>query len=131
MSSKKPSLFLNLTEGPRATVEFYQSKEFRQSYMPPAQGDGHSILVVPGFLTTDLSTVALRKFLDRMGYQTLGWGLGRNLAKILDLDALSQKVIDLYKQNQSEITILGWSLGGVYARELSKLHPNKIRHVIH
>ncbi len=130
MSNKKPPLFLNLTEGARATLEFWQSKSFRASYEPPAKGDGHPILVIPGFLTTDFSTVALRKFLYRMGYQTHGWGIGRNLAKMQDLDALSEKVTTLYHENQSKITLLGWSLGGVYARELAKLHPDKIRQVI-
>lgn len=99
-------------------------------WMP--RGDGHPVLVLPGFLASDLSTAPLRKTLTYLGYNVKGWGLGRNLGptkKVHDaLNTLLQDVLgDIGEQT---VSVIGWSLGGVYARELAQRFPERIRQVI-
>lgn len=127
---KIPSLYLYLTEGIRSFKEWVQSFRFRRKYQPTTKGDGHPILVIPGFLGNDINTIPLRKFLNRIGYNAYPWKLGVNLANFKDIDALEKNVNELYKKHQEKISIVGWSLGGIYARELSKRNPTIVRHVI-
>ena len=133
MSTKEikiPSLYLYLTEGVRSFKERAQSFRFRRKYQPITKGDGHPVLVIPGFLGNDRSTLALRKFLKRIGYKPYAWELGINLANFEDINTLEKKVNELYLKHQEKISIVGWSLGGIYARELSKRNPSIIQHII-
>ncbi len=127
---KIPSLYLYLTEGIRSFKEWIQSFRFRRKYQPATKGDGHPVLVIPGFLGNDINTLPLRNFLKRIGYTTYPWELGVNLANFEDIDALEKRVNDLYLKHQEKISVVGWSLGGIYARELSKRNPAMIRQVI-
>ena len=94
-------------------------------------GDGHGVLVLPGLLADDLSTVALRAFLARLGYQAHGWGLGRNVgptdAVLTGMPVLLRR---LAETTAGPVSIIGWSLGGVYARELARDHAGLVRQVI-
>lgn len=127
---KIPSLYLYLTEGIRSFKEWVQSFRFRRKYQPATTGDGHPVLVIPGFLGNDINTIPLRKFLKRIGYNAYPWELGVNLANFEDIGALENRVNELYLRHQEKISIVGWSLGGIYARELSKRNPETVRHVI-
>ncbi len=127
---KIPSLYLYLTEGIRSFKERVQSFRFRRKYQPIVKGDSHPVLVIPGFLGNDINTLPLRKFLNRIGYKTYAWELGLNLANFEDIDTLEKRVKTLYLKHQEKISIVGWSLGGIYARELSKRNPAIIRHII-
>lgn len=95
------------------------------------KGDGHPVIVFPGFLASDKSTKPLVKLLGSLGYQACGWGLGRNMvvndALKADMSALLDKV---YAEHGRKVSLVGWSLGGIYARELAKLSPDKVRCVI-
>lgn len=100
------------------------------------EGDGHPVLVLPGFLSGDMPTWPLRQFLSNIGYQALPWGLGLNLgfstSYHYDIEALIEhrlKEIYLAAADQ-KISVIGWSLGGVYARELARNYPYLIRDVI-
>src|SRR6476661_4820887 len=77
-------------------------------------GDGHPVLVLPGLVASDVSTRPLRTFLKTRGYAVCGWRLGRNLG-------LRHGVQD---------ALVGWSLGGLYARQLAKMMPERVRQVI-
>ncbi len=127
---KRPSFLLYLTEGFRALKELIRGNRFIKKYLPAKKGDGHPVLVIPGFMASDASTKPLRKFLQKIGFAPARWDLGRNYAKLKDLQALSVKVKTLYQTSQQKITLIGWSLGGVYARELAKENPSLIRQVI-
>lgn len=95
------------------------------------QGDGHKVLVLPGFLAEDWSTRPLRSFLGRLGYETHGWGLGRNYGPREGVeDALGQRLLELAKRSRGGVSVVGWSLGGLYARELGRLYPNLVRQVV-
>ena len=95
------------------------------------KGDGHPVLVLPGFLASDSSTKPMRRLLDDLGYASYGWDLGRNvrvdLQRVHEMEALLLKI---HKESGRKVSIIGWSLGGVFARELAKLHPSAVRQVI-
>ncbi len=127
---KKPSVFLLLSEGGRAVFE-YGLYMLSQSQLKKAKkGDGHPVLVLPGLFTSDFSTKPLRSFLSMLGYKALPWGLGRNLGDYNYVVQLEEKLEKLYKEHNQKISIIGWSLGGVYARELARLQPKYVRQVI-
>ncbi len=127
---KPPSLALMLLEG-RVFWEygaFIVSKPMLDN-LP--KGDGHPVLVLPGLAATDLSTKPLRKVLKGLGYLPAGWGLGRNLGLREGLlERMLECVDDLFEEHEKKISIIGWSLGGIFARELAKLRPEKVRLVI-
>ena len=127
---KRPSIFLFLTEIWRALLELGKGLPFIKKYITKQKGDGHTVFVIPGLLATDVSTKPLRRFLGKIGFKTFGWELGRNLGDLEELGIISKKIHQLYAQNQQPISLIGWSLGGVYAREIAKEHPEKIRQVI-
>lgn len=95
------------------------------------KGDGHPVLVMPGLAATDTSTKPLRRFLRDRGYEPAGWELGRNLG-LRDglLEGMLERIDALYANHGEKMSIIGWSLGGVFARELAKLRPEKVRMVI-
>ncbi len=127
---KRPSLFYYVTEVPRMIWELMASIRFRREYVPRHTGDGHAVLVIPGLLGIDAMMKPMRKFLTRMGYTPYKWGQGINMARPEDLEALLEKIDILYEKHQQKISIVGWSLGGIYARELAKRKPDKVRQVI-
>ncbi len=127
---KRPSLFWYFLEIPRAILERISAIRFFKNYHQLKKGDGHPIYLIPGFLASETSFNPLKVLLNRLGYIALHWGFGRNMGKLDTLDLLSEKIETLYAETNQKITIIGWSLGGVYARELAKLHPEKIRQVI-
>lgn len=96
------------------------------------RGDGHRVLVLPGLMAGDPSTVPLRSLLRQWGYQAHGWGLGRNLGPTdAVLDGLRRRVGDLLARDGGRpISIVGWSLGGIYAREIARRLPDRIRTVV-
>lgn len=95
------------------------------------RGDGHSVLVLPGFITSDRSTIALRNFLRSKGWDAHGWELGRNFGPIAGVEeGMIRRVEELYAKSGRKVSLVGWSLGGVYARQLAKAMPDKVRQVI-
>ena len=94
-------------------------------------GDGHPVLVLPGFLFGDFSTHALRRFLRARGYRAHGWTLGRNLGPSPETAAaMGDRLHHLADQHGRRVSLIGWSLGGVYARELARRFPAVVRQVI-
>jgi len=94
-------------------------------------GDGHPVIVLPGLFAGDESTRPLRHFLTWRGYDVHGWSLGRNLGLKAGLD---EQMISLIRQLSDtrgrKVSLIGWSLGGLYARQLAKQQPDRIRTVI-
>ena len=97
-----------------------------------ADGDGHPVLVLPGFGGSDSSTGPLRAALRRKGYATHGWKLGLNIGPHHHIvEGLDQRLTDLHRRYGGvTVSLVGWSLGGVYARELARLRPDAVRQVI-
>ncbi len=95
------------------------------------RGDGHPVLVLPGLGATDASTALLRKFIDDLGYVSYAWELGRNRGFKEEVHAaVTQRLATIHDEHKQKVTVIGQSLGGVYARELAKLAPSKVRQVI-
>ncbi|HEX3467004.1 MAG TPA: hypothetical protein VHT05_02770 [Candidatus Elarobacter sp.] len=95
------------------------------------RGDGHPVLVLPGFLVSDLSTTMLRSYLKLLGYETHGWELGRNFGGIERMRAkLRERLQQIHTSSGRKVSVVGWSLGGVYARDLALAAPEAVRSVI-
>jgi len=95
------------------------------------KGDGHRVVVLPGFTADDRSTEPLRAVLSRLGYDTSGWGLGSNLGPNREIvDGLDELLSSKMADDADPISLIGWSLGGIFARQLTVQHPASIRQVI-
>lgn len=127
---KRPSAFWLATEIGRAITEVGISLPFRKWFKTESNGDGHPVLVLPGFMASDVSTAPLRKYLIKNGYNAIPWDIGRNIANVEHLDLLVEKIENLYEETGQKISLIGWSLGGVYARQIAKERPNMIRQLI-
>ena len=94
-------------------------------------GDGHPVLVIPGFLASDASTIFTRRYLRSIGYDARGWELGRSLGGIRKTRAaLAARLQDIFETTGKRVSVVGWSLGGVMARDLARSHPEFVRYVI-
>lgn len=96
------------------------------------RGDGRPIMLLPGYGTDEGSMRPLGRYLRFLGYRVFDWGLGRNRG---DVDAYVKKVGEVVAGRQAEcggqaLTLIGWSLGGVIARETARLYEPHVREVI-
>lgn len=95
------------------------------------RGDGHPVFVMPGFMATDRSTARLRVLLRGLRYRTYGWGLGSNLGPTPDIvNGFADRFSYIVEREERPVSLIGWSLGGIYARELAKINPQHVRQVI-
>jgi pimeloyl-ACP methyl ester carboxylesterase len=126
-----PALPLYLSEPSRAFADYglYLAARPWAQWLP--RGDGHAVIVLPGLLADDYSTGALRATLRRLGYDVHGWGLGRNIgptaACVNGIRDLLGRLTDRHGQS---VTVIGWSLGGILARDLARRSPESVRQVI-
>lgn len=126
-----PALFLYLTDIPRAGIEYGQLLTVLPLQRVLPMGDGHPVLVLPGLLAGDGSTWILRRILNRLGYPAYGWGLGRNIGPTTKVVAGMSELLDqIHARHQARVSIIGWSLGGIFARNLARKHPSAVRQVI-
>jgi pimeloyl-ACP methyl ester carboxylesterase len=89
------------------------------------------VLVLPGLLASDMSTRVLRTWLSRLGYPVVGWALGRNRGPTQEvLDELPRLLHRLTREHGAPVSVVGWSLGGIYARRLAQRTPRQVRQVI-
>ena len=127
---KAPGALLMALEG-RAPLELGATLAAWPLLKSAPTGDGHAVIVFPGLGAGDLTTVPLRNFLRAQGYETYGWDLGLNLGP---REGVLQKSIDRVQEIQQDsgrkVSLIGWSLGGVYAREFAKALPDQVRSVI-
>lgn len=94
-------------------------------------GDGHAVIVFPGLTAGDPTTLPLRRYLESRNYKVQGWGQGLNLGPREGvLEAAKQQLQDACQESGSKVSLVGWSLGGVYARELAKDMPDLVRCVL-
>ncbi len=128
--ARPPNLFWTLAEG-RAVFELGWFVTLRPLMSRLPRGDGHPVIVLPGFLASDGSTRPLRGLLKDLGYAAHAWGMGRNMHFNNDRE---QELLDLVDRVQHEfddkVSLIGWSLGGVFAREVAKERPDQVRMVI-
>ena len=131
IAARPPSRLLTLAEPSRAFGELASFYALRPLMAGLPRGDGHGVLVLPGFMASDYSTAPLRRLLADLGYDAVGWKLGRNVkVDNARIEAMMGCVDELHSRTGRPISIVGWSLGGVFARELAKMAPEKVRLVI-
>lgn len=124
-----PSLLWYLTEPTRTAVGIGQFAATRSLLRAAPSGDGHTVLVLPGLGATDASTGMLRKFLTGLGYDVHGWGLGLNIGPSVGVVRGMRELLRELAVG-GKVSIVGWSLGGIFARELARDHPGTVRQVI-
>jgi len=99
-------------------------------HMAP-RGDGHAVLVLPGLGASDTSTRVLRRYLADLGHDVHGWDLGRNLGPRPGVrEALLDRLDRLHASSSRPVSLVGWSLGGAYARALALRRPSAVRNVV-
>jgi pimeloyl-ACP methyl ester carboxylesterase len=95
------------------------------------RGDGHPVIVFPGLGASDASTLPLRQFLRQRGYTPYAWQQGFNFGPRHGvLDAARARVRHLAERHGQAVSLVGWSLGGIYAREIAKEQPDIARCVV-
>ena len=125
------SLVLMLVEGPRALFESSMLVPAAPFLSRAPRGDGQPVLLLPGFAGGDGSTKVLRRFLTGRGFSAHPWLQGRNMGPRDGVRRkLVERIVDLHQRYERKVSIVGWSLGGVYARELAKRLPDKVRQVV-
>ena len=128
--TRAPSLGLLLAESRVAweAVRFLRGAR-RLDHLPG--GDGHPVLMIPGFGADERLMRPLRTAISRLGYHAEDWGLGRNLGMRSPIrTALAEKLASMAATSAKKVSIVGWSLGGVFARELARATPEHVRQVI-
>jgi pimeloyl-ACP methyl ester carboxylesterase len=94
-------------------------------------GNGKPVLVIPGFLAGDVTTSRMRRSLATAGYITYGWGQGTNIGMHPGvIEALDRKLERVAKTHGQKVTVVGWSLGGLFAREIAKRSPENVAKVV-
>ena len=126
-----PPLSLWLAELPRAAVELAAAGSSAPLLAVERRGDGHPVLVLPGLLGGDVSTLLLRRCLSWLGYSVSGWELGANIGPTeAVVSGLRDRLTELADTSGRRVSLVGWSLGGLYAHELARRAPGSVRQVV-
>jgi pimeloyl-ACP methyl ester carboxylesterase len=96
---------------------------------PRGPEDGPPVLVIPGFLASDRTTMDLRRALARAGWRSYPWLLGLNRGAKADTLKLLEKRLRQLKDPR-KVLLVGWSLGGMFARQLAHRCPDRVRAVV-
>jgi pimeloyl-ACP methyl ester carboxylesterase len=127
---KPPRTLYTLLEG-RALLEIWLLPALLPLLQRTPRGDGHPVLLVPGFTASDATLVGLSVFLKSRGYHVETWGLGQNTGfKLKFSQALEQKLRFMHHKHGRKVSVVGWSLGGVYAFYAAHSAPECVRTVI-
>jgi dienelactone hydrolase len=127
---RPPGLGLLLAEA-RGIFEFNASLWLSPLLMQAPRGDGHPVLALPGFLAGDMSMAPMRRYLAELGYDAYAWQMGRNTGGISRMRAaLRDRLAEIHSATGRKVSIVGWSLGGVYARDLALQAPDMVRYVV-
>lgn len=129
---KSPSAVLLALEPIRAISDYVAGQAALVEPLP--RGDGHPVIVFPGLGASGAATAALRERLQQLDYEVHDWEQGVNQWPDADFDQwlwlLGEHLERIHARHGRSVSLIGWSLGGVYARELAKKYPKLVRQVI-
>jgi hypothetical protein len=115
---------LYLTDCARSTWDIWALSVTLPVLARAPRGDGHAVLVIPGLGASDVSTLILRRFLSMLGYATYDWELGRNIGPTARVvSGLPERLHELRARHDGSVSVIGWSLGGIFARQLGGVIP--------
>src|SRR3984885_5048708 len=127
---RAPGLGLLLAEA-RGIFEFNASLLLSPLLLRAPRGDGHPVLTLPGFLASDLSMAPMRRYLSELGHDAQAWRMGRNVGGGGGLrGARLDRLTEIHRDSGRKVSVVGWSLGGVYARDLALQAPEMVRCVV-
>lgn len=116
---------------PRALLELGAYLAARPLLRRAPRGAGRPVLVLPGFMAGDESTIAMRRYLRKLRHDAVGWGQGRNWGPSpATRSGLRRRVLQLSETRGQPVALVGWSLGGIYARHLARLFPDRVGQVV-
>ena len=134
VTAKPPALGYAIAELPRALFELVCLLPAHLFLKRAPRGDGHPVITLPGYRSDDTAMLALRRYLARWGYAPYPWGLGANLGigyQRIDYEKrMLEKLESIVEKHGEPATLIGWSQGGVIAREVTKQRPELVRQVI-
>ena len=130
-SQRAPSATLLVTEPPRAGLDLAALLATWPALATAPRGDGHPVLVLPGLLTGDPATMLMRRVLRALGHEVSGWSLGLNRGPTgRVVEELRTRLERLHRDTGRRVTLVGWSLGGLYAQELARAAPGSVRGLV-
>ncbi|MCB1692760.1 MAG: alpha/beta hydrolase [Pseudomonadales bacterium] len=130
-SISPPGFLLRLLEGRAAAEAGQLLMQLPLLRLTAKRGDGASVLVLPGFMADDSSTALLRAFLVSIGYDARAWELGTNRRRMLDfLAPVTDRIARLSRDGRTPVRLVGWSRGGIIAREVARDRPDLVDRVI-
>lgn len=131
MTKARAPSFLTAAGEVLTPLEFERLFRAAPGLMRQRRGNGEPVLVLPGLGATNFSTAVLRAYLSWLGYKVDGWNLGRNDGRIRDMfEPVAEQVQGLYAREMRKVSVIGWSLGGIVAREVARDYPGIISQVI-
>lgn len=126
------SAMLFACEPLRSVMDFFAGQTLPLEHLP--KGDGHAVIVFPGLGASGSATAMLRTRLQQLDYEVHDWEHGINQLPIGDLDSwitrLAMQLQRLAARDGRTVTLIGWSLGGLYARALLQRYPGCVRQII-
>jgi pimeloyl-ACP methyl ester carboxylesterase len=126
-----PSRAWLVTEPPRAGLDAAALAATWPLLAAAPRGDGHPVLVLPGLLAGDPATLLMRGVLSSLGHSVSGWSLGTNRGPTHRVVARLRDRLDrLHRESGQRVSLVGWSLGGLYAQELARAAPGKVRGIV-
>ncbi|RQP22703.1 alpha/beta fold hydrolase [Piscinibacter terrae] len=131
-SVSAPAWRLLGAEPARAVIEYAAMRLMNKTALP--RGDGHAVVIFPGLATNHHAVAPLKGFCTELGYAAYDWDRGFNTGPRGELEAwlddLAQHVLELTRAHPEPVSLIGWSLGGIYAREIAKKLASRVRQVI-
>ncbi|MGE5336186.1 MAG: esterase/lipase family protein [Gemmatimonadota bacterium] len=126
----EPALLDSFTEW-RALFEIAALPYALPMLLAAPRGDGHPVLLLPGFMADEATLFALKVFLAQRGYDVQTWGFGRNVGfHSRHARALEQKIRYMHHRSGRTVSLVGWSLGGLFALYSAHQAPQCVRSVI-